>query len=732
MSSITSHPTVTKRDGRIEEFTVQKVKAVIAWASQGLEVNPLALEASVEDFIYDGITTEKIHEFIIDKAQTLASAQDPDWVVVAGRLLTMKRWKETGAYQISFKEHLQRMVAKGYYVPEVLTLYTDTEIERLGQIIEQERDLEHSFGSVITAEKKYLLPGECIQQMFMVQAMLIFQKKELDDVIYLYDKLSRRKISLATPWLANLRSGGNIASCFIIDVADDLGNISQSWARAGAISRMGGGLGIFLGRLRAQGASIAGRPNSAKSVNVCAKIFNDIAVYVDQGGKRVGAFTVALPVWHNDIMDFLDIQAETGDQRQRAHDIFPQVTTPDLFWKIEQENGDWYTFCPTEAKALGLDLNTVYGEKWEERYLKLVQAAQAGKLTVYTKHKAKDIFKKMLRTQFNSGLPYVFFTDTVNRANPNKHVGIIPCSNLCVESYSVTDPELWSHTCNLASIVVGRIDSLMEARDLAYLLTEVLNAGRILTKHPTECSERHVSEFATIGIGIQGVHDYLARNHLSYDNTKELTALAEAIQYGAVEASIDCVHDYGVFGAFEHSDWYNGDMTKRFKKHSVLSDDWLDWDRLQTKIDLFGIANSQLTSPAPNTSTSVFMDAAAGPMPVYSPFFREDNDNGKYPVACMYLKENPLSYSRKFSVYDQQVLVNAVAALQKFVDTGISAEYLLDHNKPDFNAKQLADLYRHAWKQGTKTVYYIRHIKRGKTVEDLLGIKEDSCAGCSG
>lgn len=133
-----------------------------------------------------------------------------------------------------------------------------------------------------------------------------------------------------------------------------------------------------------------------------------------------------------------------------------------------------------------------------------------------------------------------------------------------------------------------------------------------------------------------------------------------------------------------------------------------------------------------NTSTSVFMDAGAGFMPVYSPFFREDNDNGKYPISCMYLKENPLSYDKSFRTYNQAELSATVGAAQLFVDTGISAEYLLDQNKENFSAKDLYDLLRSAWKNGCKSVYYVRSIKKGETVDDLLGIKEEGCAGCAG
>lgn len=716
---------VVKRDGTIEQYSIGKIKKVIEWACEGLDVNSLELESRIEDIVSEGVSTKDIHDSIIYQAQALARPTATDWVYVAGRLNTMKRWKETGAYQKPFLDYFKGM--KAYTHPE-LSQYSDEEIEFLGKFIKQERDLAHSYGSTLTAEKKYLLDGECIQQMFMVEAMIIFSEKPIERVVELYDALSLRKISLATPWLSNLRTNGNVASCFIISVDDDLENIADGWKKAAKISKNGGGLGIYLGNLRAGGSSIGGRKNSAKSIAAPVKVFNDIAVYVDQGGKRAGAFTVALPVWHNDIEDFLHIQAETGDQRSKAHDVFPQVCIPDLFMERVREDKQYWTFCPREAKALGYPLATNWGEEFERNYLQMEMLAEAGKLDVAKKRSAKGILKEIMRTQFDSGLPYIFFTDTVNRDNPNKHDGYIPCGNLCTESYSNLTPYEYTHTCNLASIVAGRMESKEEIIKYSGLLCEVLNAGILLTNSPIESSSAHNKQYATIGIGVQGLHDYLAKHDKFYEDFDFIREFFEYVQFGAVRASVNLAMSYGTFGAFVGSEWHTGERIARFKEHSSGQ---LDWDALQRDIDVYGLCNSQMTSPAPNTSTSVFMDAAAGISPVYSPFFREDNDNGKYPVTCMFIKDKAYNYNRSFRTYDQSLLAKAVGEMQKFVDTGISAEYLFDQNKQGFSAKDLYDMILSAWEAKTKCIYYIRTIKRGETVEDLLGIKESGCEGCA-
>jgi ribonucleoside-diphosphate reductase alpha chain len=590
---------VEKRNGDLVEVDTFKIKEVIGWACANLAVNPLELESKIAGILHPDVTTVDIHDNIIHHAQSLATVANPDWVYVAGRLNTMKRWKDTGSYEVEFYAFIKEMQYEGKYSHPALDNFSEEEIAFLELAIDQNKDLEHSYGSTLTAHKKYLLEGETIQYMFMVEAMVIMANKsdKLNKVLELYSNLSERKLSLATPWLSNLRSNGNISSCFIISVDDSIESITESWAKAAAISKMGGGLGIYLGNLRAKGSSVGGREGSAKSVSSCAKVFNDIAVYIDQGGKRAGAFSLALPVWHNDIDEYLEIQSESGDVRSKAYDIFPQVTTPDIFWEATDANGSWYTFCPFESKKLGLNLNDCYGEEFEQRYLELVRLGLDGRLSTFTVHKAKDLVKKIMRTEFETGLPYIAFVDKINEDNPNKHEGVIPCTNLCTESYSVIDPYEYSHTCNLLSIVVGRCSDYNELAYQAGLAVEVLDAGIELTSTPTSCSSAHNARYRTIGVGIQGYCDWVAKEFTSYLDKEEATKVAEYIEFGCVKKSIELAKDLGAYPAFEGSEWDNGNMFRKFISRSVTD---LDWQGLWEECQVYGIRNSQLTSPAPN------------------------------------------------------------------------------------------------------------------------------------
>lgn len=720
---------ITKRDGSLECFNAEKIKQVVQWACEGLEVNPLALEAKFDEFLFEGITTKQLQANIIDNAKTLATPQEPDWVFVAGRLETMNRWAETRSYEIPFLEFVKEQQELGSWVHEMFGEYSDEDIETLGDYIVQERDLDHSIASVMTAKSKYLLSNECIQHMFMGNAMIIAGVEKESKVEFakkIYDALSQRKISLATPWLSNLRNAGNISSCFIISVDDTIHSIYDNLKNAALVSKNGGGLGVDLARVRCRGSKLMGAEGGSGGIIGWVKLFNDTAVSVNQGGKRAGAFTVAVPIWHGDIDQYLEVQTELGDQRSKAYDIKTQVGVYDLFMETKNDPAAlWYTFCPYEVKEkLGIELFNVFEDEFTAAYKACVTAYQQGKLKTVRSHNAKELWIKVLKVQFETGMPYIAFLDQINKHNPNKHIGNIPCVNLCTESFSVVIPDELSHTCNLASLVMGRIE-LHEIPEYAALTTRILDNGIALTKAPTQGSEDHNNLLRTIGVGIQGYADLVARENKSFLDTQFARWVAESIEWGCVSESVKLAKERGYYPAFEGSEWAKGTMLTKFADNSVAGYDWVG---KQQEMDLYGIRNSQLTSPAPNTSSSMFMDAAAGYGPVYAAFFYEDNRDGLLPVTSMYLKENPLSYARDITKFKPWDLTKVVGAMQKFIDTGISAEYVMDKNQEGFSAKWLWDTLEQAWLNDNKAVYYIRTVKQGeKLIKDAA-----DCVGCSG
>jgi len=729
---------VEKRDGTKEPFDVAKIKKSIQMATEGKDVNPLELESKFDQFLRNGIKTKDIQQNLIQHAIQLATPMTTDWVSVAGRAMAMDEWANFSLRGKSFKEVVKYNVEKGAYTSDLLEYYTEEDLDNLGAAIKMTRDLDYSYASLITAKKKYLGFDELNQHMHMVNAMRFAQLEPQETRVKfakeVYNALSQRKISLATPFLSNLRKGGNIASCFIIAVEDDIHSIFDNVKRVALISKNGGGLGIFLGYLRAKGSVVNGYPNAAGTIVQWVKILNDTLVAVNQGGKRAGAGTVAVPIWHNDIMDFLDMQTEHGDPRAKAYDVFPQVCMPDIFMERDRNRGSWTTFCPFEVKTqLGIDVRGLYGREFEAAYLKIEQAAQQGLLKITrTFENARDLTKIIMRVQFETGLPYISFTDTINEYNPNKgddngHIGI-PCVNLCTESFSNVKPDHLGHVCNLASIVLGNIKDFKELAKISALTTKILDYGISLTNAPDQITADHNNRYRTIGIGLQGLHDYLAREYMNFNDLDHIREIAECIEYHAVLQSAELAHRFGSFTAFDRSEWANGNRIRAFKEHQSGK---YNWDYAQEQINQYGMRNSQLTSPAPNTSTSIYMDSSASVLPVYNAFFSEDNKNGKLVVVAKYLKENPLGYGKTFAKCSATEIINVVAELQKFIDTGCSMELLFDQRKESFNAKDLYDAIHYAHQKKLKAIYYIRAIKNNASVDEIKQ-EENSCVACSG
>ena len=724
---------VIKRNGKAEEYNCKKIKKAINFACEGLSVNPLKLEAKFDESLFDGVTTKAIQDNLILHAKNLSTPTDDEWLLVSGRLATMDGWGIVGCYDKPFINYFEEQRNNGEWSPETFEIYTKEEVELIGTFVVKERDLQHTIASVETAESKYLAKNECIQMLFIGNAMLYASVEKTPQARLLrvkefYEELSNLEWSLASPQLMNLRKGLNNASCFILAPDDDLNSIFDAFKDAAQISKNGGGLGWYLGFIRAKGSSLMGTDGGSGGVLPQVKVLNDTLVYINQAGKRKGAGTVALPIWHNDIMDFFDIQTEVGDPRSKSFDIQPQVCFMDLFMQKLEDNPqqEWITVCPYEVKEnLGIVLPNMYNEDFVEAYSEIEKAVEDGVLKVFTKYKVIDLWRKYLQVFFEKGRPYAGFMCKVNRDNPNKHDGFIYCLNLCVESFSNTKPDVYHHTCSLASLVVGRI-AVNELSNKASSLTRLLNNGMMITKAPVVESENHLRDYRTIGVGIQGLADILAREWKSYEDLDFITEVCERIQYGCVRESIQMAKEYSPYPKFKGSRWDVGDIFDEYHKNSVCPD--LDWLEQKQLCKQYGIYNSQLTSPAPNTSTSLFMMASAGFMPHYAEYFYEDNKDGKTPVSSMYGKGNPIFYANSVGYFKQHELTKAVGAGQKFVDTGISAEYVLDRNIHEVTAKDVSMLVKEAWKNGTKAVYYLRTIKVGEQL-----VKTDEiCSSCSG
>lgn len=440
---------VIRRDGSPTPLDVSKIRAVVNWACADLDANPITLEAGLTTRLRNGVTTREIQDNLIGCALELCSPSDPDWRYVAGRLHIWSLWKDTlvsrGYEYGDYAQTVRTKVEAGQYDDRILT-YTHEELQEAGTWIKPEWDKDYDYAGAVLLTKRYLLPEELPQEALLTCALLLAVVEASENRLFwakkFYEAIARRQISLATPILGNLRiPHGSLSSCFIMGMDDNLENIFDTIKDAARISKNGGGVGVNVSRVRATGSWVMGKANTSGGVIPWIKLLNDTAIAVNQGGRRAGAITVSLDVWHLDVPEFLEMQTENGDQRRKAYDIFPQLVITDEFMRRVRDRGDWTLVDPYEVRTkLGIELAELWGEEFERAYQK-IEAAVESELVLYKRINARELFKTIMRSQVETGMPYLWFKDTSNRANPNQHEGYIPGGNLCVapETRVLTD-----------------------------------------------------------------------------------------------------------------------------------------------------------------------------------------------------------------------------------------------------------------------------------------------------
>lgn len=653
----------------------------------------------------------------IQNALELCTPLTPQWRYVAGRFL-MASYNQ----KYSFPTILTN--------PTLQTHYSQKDLAFAFSQIQSDRDYRYDYAGAFLLTTRYLVPGENLQQVYMTIALLLAtgvldKGQRLTWAIDCYDAISLGKISLATPLLLNLRTPkGSLASCFIVSVDDTLISIFDAIKQIALISQHGGGAGICMSNLRSTGSWLRGVANAASGVVPWCKILNDTIVAVNQNGKRAGALTVALDCWHYDLLEFLDMQTEHGDIRRKAYDIFPQVVIPDLFMEYLESNQDWLMFDPYEVHTvLGIDLPSAIGDTFRSAYAQCVQAYQDKKLTLVKKVEAKQIWKLILRNQIETGLPYLAFKDTINQSNPNNHAGYIPCTNLCVESFSNVSLEE-AHTCNLVSLNLSELQ-LSEIPQYSALAVEILDYAIDINQSFFPESRKHNEHYRTIGVGIMGLADYLAKNKLSYENLVQINTIIESISYYCIDASVRLAEIKGKYPLFEGSDWSKGILfgktVAEIKENSTTK---LDWALLIQRIKEHGIRNSQILAIAPNTSTSLVQGSSASFLPIYSKYYYDKFGKASVPILPKF--NQYLAYYEENSQLDQSLIVAVTSTLQKWVDTGISMELLFNLNQIK-DIREIADTIILAHKQGCKAVYYVR------TIQDagLAKMETKTCSVCA-
>ena len=415
---------------------------------QGIYIKEKLIE-SCKNIIRESMDSEGIRDSVIQAALELTTEQEPKWQYVASKLYVYRLYDEVRRNRginleikpySKFYQFISEMTDKNLYGKYILESYTQAEIEELEKEIRPERDFIFTYSGIDLLTKRYLIqdynrkPLELPQQMFMGIAMhLAIPEKKEDRVMWakrFYDVLSSLKATMATPTMSNARKPFyQLSSCFIDTVEDSLKGIYKSLDNFAEVSKFGGGMGIYIGKIRAMGSAIRGFKGASGGVIPWIKLFNDTAVAVDQLGVRNGSVAIWLDAWHKEVPEFLQLRTNNGDDRKKAHDIFPGLCYPDLFWRLAEKDIDanWYMMCPHEIKSVkGYSLEDFYGEEWEERYYECVNDERIDKRVM----SVKDIVRLIIKSAAETGTPFAFYRDTVNKMNPNKHKGMIYSSNL--------------------------------------------------------------------------------------------------------------------------------------------------------------------------------------------------------------------------------------------------------------------------------------------------------------
>lgn len=731
---------IIKRNGVLEQLPLGTVLEEIEKAFPEKEYSMDILAEKFQGFDKPGMQPGERLSALIKAAVELTTQDAPKWEYIAGRLLCFKLNKdiaaETNSLGVnSFYDKLRFLTDEGLYGDYILAAYSKEEINEAQTFMKPERDTLLNYSGLDLLSKRYLLrthdqhPIEMVQEMFLGIALHLAMPEKRDRMGWVrrfYDMLSRLEVTMATPTMANARKPYHqLSSCFIDTVPDSLEGIYRSIDNFAQVSKFGGGMGLYFGKVRATGSSIRGFKGVAGGVIRWLKLVNDTAVAVDQLGVRQGAVAVYLDAWHKDLPEFLQIRTNNGDDRMKAHDIFPAVCYPDLFWRMAKEdlNQPWHLFCPHEIMTVkGYCLEDYYGEEWEKRYLDCVADARLSRRII----SIKDIVRLVLKSAVETGTPFTFNRDTVNAANPNAHKGMIYCSNLCTEIAQNMSPIESAGTeiktedgdvvvvktvlpgdfvvCNLASLSLGHLplEDEQKMNEIVATVVRALDNVIDLNFYPVPFAQITNHRYRSIGLGVSGYHHALAKRRISWeseDHLKFMDEVFERINFAAIKASCELAGEKGRYDYFEGSDWQTGEY---FRKRGYDSQ---KWQSLAADVARKGMRNAYLLAIAPTSSTGIIAGTTAGVDPVMKRFFLEEKKGAMLPRVAPELSDKTYWLYKGAYLMDQSWSMRAAGVRQRHIDQAQSVNLYITN---DFTMRQVLNLYLLAWECGVKTIYYVR------------------------
>ena len=745
---------VTKRSGRVEDVKFDNVTNRISKLTEGLSetVDVTKIAQQVFSSIYDGIKTPEIDTLSAEICIGMITS-DPDYEILATRITASNIQKRAAN---NFHIAMRKLHKAGIVTHEVLEVSSKVKDE-----IKPERDFDFGYFGLKTLEKGYLqkIDGEIIEtpQYLYMRVAIGIHGHDIDHVLETYEALSKGLFIHATPTLFNAGTPRpQMSSCFLIaNKEDSIDGIYDTVKECARISKWAGGIGLHVHDVRANKSHIRGTNGTSDGIIPMLRVYNSTARYVNQAGRRKGSIAVYLEPWHADILDFLEIRLNQGDEEARCRDLFSAMWIPDLFMKRVESDGNWSLFCPDQAKGL----SDVYGKEFEELYEKYESEGIATKVVP-----ASEIWKAIIKSQSETGTPYMLYKDACNEKSNHKHVGTIKSSNLCTEILEFTDKEETA-VCNLASIALPKyvdVEKKEFNHEELHRVTKMVtrNLNKVIDKnfYPTENGKRSNMRHRPIGIGVQGLADVFIMLRMTFgsEESRKLNIdIFETIYHASLESSCELAEMYGPYETFKGSPFSKGilqfDMWDRDPKFSGR----YDWNAMR-KLVKKGTMNSLLLAPMPTASTSQILGNNECFEPYTTNIYLRRTLAGEFVVVNKHLV-NDLKERGLWSKEMKDLMVKANGSVQNIIDIPddlkelyktvweMSQKTIIDmaadrgvyiDQSQSMNLfvesptiSKLSSMHMYAWKTGLKTgMYYLRSKAKSRPIQFSL---EAECSMCS-
>ena len=746
---------VIKRSGRVEDMKFDNVTNRIKNLTYGLSENCDSSKVAQQVFssMYDQITAQEIDTLSAEICVGMITS-DPDYEILATRIVASNIQK---VCPNNFHLAMRKLLKAGIITEEVSEIAF-----KVKDNIDSDRDFDFGYFGIKTLEKSYLqrVDGRLVetpQYMFMRVAIGI-HGKDIPAVIETYDKMSRGLFIHATPTLFNAGTPRpQMSSCFLIaNKGDSIDGIYGTLTECAQISKWAGGIGMHIHDIRSNKSRIRGTNGQSDGIIPMLRVFNATARYVNQAGRRKGSIAVYVEPWHADILEFLELRLNQGDEEARCRDLFSALWIPDLFMKRVEENGNWSLFCPDKAKGL----SDVYGKEFEELYTKYEEEGLAN-----TTMPAADLWKAILRSQTETGTPYMLYKDACNAKSNQKNLGVIKSSNLCTEIIEYTDKDETS-VCNLASIALPKYvnkETKTFDYDKLHEVTKVVtkNLNRVIDRnfYPVETAKRSNMRHRPIGLGVQGLADVFILCGLPFDCEDSRTMNAhifETIYHAALEASSELAEVDGSYETFEGSPASQGILQPDMWEGETKFSGRYDWDAMKERVKTKGLKNSLLLAPMPTASTAQILGNNECFEPYTTNIYLRRTLAGEFVVVNNHLV-NALKERGLWSKEMKDLMVKAGGSIQNIVDIPddiktlyktvweISQKCIIDmaadrgrfiDQSQSMNLfmesptmSKLSSMHLYAWKSGLKTgMYYLRSKAKARPIQFSL---EPDCVACS-